>query len=221
MAARVLELHHWATRVGPGLLGGGVFRAPELPSGRPAGLPRGRLLELAGGADASRTTAAAQVLLESQREGDPVAWIARAAGAEGAVYPPDLAAVGLDLEALLFVEVPASAGPAATAKATEVLLRTGAFGALAVDLAGAAPPRGDAWLGRLATLARDKDCRCVFLTGEDGASLGPLIATRLRARRRRLRPGRFALHAEILKDKTGCLPELPGPTRYRGPEGMP
>lgn len=198
----------------------GLVRAPELPSGRPKGLPRGRLIELAGGPDAGAATAAAQILLESQREGDPVAWIQPGRGT-GGVYPPDLAAAGLDLEGLLFVHVPKSAGRKGLPKAAELLLRTGAFGAVAVDVLGARLPRGEAWLGRLGSLARDKDCRCVFLAGNGEGSLGPLIATRLRARRTRLRAGRFRLETEILKDKLGSLPRLPGPERYLGPEGMP
>ena len=194
------------------------MRAPELPSGRPLGLPRGRLIELAGGPEAGRTSAAAQILLESQREGDPVAWVQPAAGA---AYPPDLAATGLDLAGLLFVNVPPSAGRVGMPKAAELLLRTGAFGAVVVDLVGVPTPRGEAWLGRLASLARDKDCRCLFLGDDVERSLGPLIATRLRAVRRRLRPGRFRLETEVLKDKSGTSPRLPVPERFVGPEGMP
>lgn len=198
----------------------GLVRAPELPSGRAKGLPRGRLIELAAGPDASGTSAAAQILLESQREGDPVAWIQPEVGT-GRVYPPDLAAAGLDLDGLLFVHVPTRAGRKGLPKAAELLLRTGAFGAVVVDVLGARLPRGEAWLGRLGSLARDKDCRCVFLAGSGEGSLGPLITTRLRARRKRLRAGRFRLETEILKDKLGSLPRLPGPERFVGPEGMP
>lgn len=214
VAAPVLSLRR--DKSGPLLKG--IVRAPDLPVERPEGLPRGRIIELAAGPDVSRTTAAAQILLQSQIEGDPVAWVQPRGGA---VFPPDLAAAGLDLGALLFVHVPAGAGRAALPKAAELLLRTGAFGALLLDVDGARLPRGQAWMGRLGSLARDKDCRCVILGSGGEGSLGPLVATRLRARRRRLRPGRFRVETEILKDKTGTLPSLPGPARYAGPEGLP
>lgn len=198
----------------------GVVRAPELPS-QPAGtgLPRGRLIELAGGAGAAATSAAVQILLASQREGDPVAWVQPRGGT---LYPPDLAAAGLELASLLVVHVPLEAGGPGMAKAAELALRTGAFGAVALDLTAARPPRGDAWLGRLASLAREHDSRCVLL-GPAGASasLGPLVSTRLFAKRERIQPGRYRVATEVLKDKSGARPSLEAPERWRGPEGMP
>lgn len=184
----------------------------------PKGLPRGRLIEVAGGPDAARTTAAVAILIASQREGDPVAWIQPRGGE---LYPPDLAASGLDLDALLVVHVPIEAGPAGIPKAAELALRTGAFGAIAIDVSDAPLPRGEAWLGRLASLTREHDCRSVLVTPPSESSLGPLIAVRLYARRHRTRPGRFAVRTEVLKDKSGQRPTLPGPPAWIGPEGMP
>jgi recombination protein RecA len=211
VAALVLPLR-------PGLPGS-PSGAPAQPSREaPSGLPRGRLIELAGGADAARTTTAAQILLESQREGDPVAWVQPRGGE---LYPPDLAAAGLDLDALLVVHVPPDAGPAGLPKAAELVLRTGAFGALVLDVSHGRVPRGEAWLGRLASLTREHDCRCALLGPSADRSLGPLVSLRLRARRRRVRPGRHRLDAEILKDKSGVRPSLPGPRVWGGPAGMP
>jgi recombination protein RecA len=198
----------------------GVIKAPELPS-RDArgGLPRGRLIELTGGADAAATSAAVQILLASQREGDPVVWVQPRGGS---LYPPDLAAAGIDLASMLVVHVPKEAGSGGMPKAAELALRTGAFGAIALDLTSARPPRGEAWLGRLASLAREHDCRCVLLGPADAsASLGPLVSTRLRAHRRRVRPGRYRVETEVLKDKAGVMPSLGAPEVWRGPEGMP
>lgn len=199
---------------------GGVVRAPDLPSrDRRGGLPRGRLIELTGGAGAAATSAAVQILLASQREGDPVAWVQPRGGS---LYPPDLAAAGLDLASMLVVHVPSDAGSAGMPKAAELALRTGAFGAVALDLTHVRPPRGDAWLGRLASLAREHDCRCVLLGPADAsASLGPLVSTRLCARRQRVRPGRYRVETEVLKDKSGAMPSLEAPEAWRGPEGMP
>lgn len=197
----------------------GLPRAPEQAAQARGGLPRGRLIELTGGPDAAPTSAAVQILLSSQREGDPVAWIQPRGGT---LYPPDLAAAGLELACMLVVHVPLDAGSVGLAKAAELVLRTGAFGAVALDLTHARPPRGDAWLGRLASLAREHDSRCLLLGPPDaGTSLGPLVSLRLRPRRRRIRPGVYAVETDVLKDKSGWMPSLEGPSRWRGPEGMP
>ncbi|GAB5546758.1 MAG: hypothetical protein RLO52_40735 [Sandaracinaceae bacterium] len=195
-------------------------RGSELaPTEAREGLPRGRVIELAGGPDAGRTSAAVQIVIESQREGDPVAWIQPRGGA---LYPPDLAAAGVDLDALLVVHVPEDAGRAGAAKAAELVLRTGAFGAVVVDASDARVPRGEAWLGRLASLSREHDCRTVLLGPEEASgSLGPLVSMRLRARRRRVRFGQYRMELEVLKDKSGHRPTLPGPREWAGPEGMP
>ena len=120
------------------------------------------------------------------------------------------------------VHVPAEAGRAAIPKAAELALRTGAFGAVALDLSRSHPPRGDAWLGRLASLAREHDCRCVLLGPADAPqSFGAIVPLRLRARRTRLSPGRFRVDIDVLKDKSGLAPSLEGPSVWVGPEGMP
>lgn len=209
----VLALPLRTSRIGP---------AREVEREAPGALPRGRLIELSGGPDGARSSAAVQILLESQREGDPVAWI-QPRGAP--LYPPDLSAAGLDLDGLLVVHVPERAGPAGLPKAAELVMRSGAFGAVVLDVGeaddGRRLPRGEAWLGRLASLARERDCRCVVLGPRPERSLGPLVAVRFGPRRRRVRPGRHAIDATILKDKSGTRPGLPGPRRWVGPEGMP
>ncbi|MEZ4340063.1 MAG: hypothetical protein R3B82_25870 [Sandaracinaceae bacterium] len=196
----------------------GLVRALDLPEPARKGLPPGLLVELSRAPGAAATTAAVQIVLESQRAGDPAAWIQPEGGA---LFPPDLAAAGVDLEALLVVHVPPRAGRAGLPKAAELLLRSGSFGAVVVDVEGQAPPRGGAWLGRLGSLAREHACRCVFLTAPAEGSLGPLISLRLRAARRRVRPGRFVLDTDVLKDKSGARPSLPGPHLCAGPAGMP
>ena len=145
----------------------GVVRAPDILVRAPRGLPRGRLIELARGPRAAATTAAVHILRSAQVEGDPVAWVQPAGGP---LYPPDLAAAGVDLDALIVVHVPASAERAGIPRAAELLLRTGAFGAIALDVSDVELPRGDAWLGRLGGLCREHDGRCVFLAGAGGRS---------------------------------------------------
>lgn len=198
----------------------GLLKIAE-PSDPPSeeGLPRGRVIELTGGPGAAATSVAVQILLASQREGDPVAWIQPH---DGTLYPPDVAAAGMDLACMLVVHVPRDAGSRGLPKAAELALRTGAFGAVALDFTSVRAPRGEAWLGRLASLAREHDCRCVLLGPEDAsASLGPLVALRMRPRRRRVRPGRHRVELEVLKNKAGWRPSLDAPVLWRGPEGMP
>src|ERR1051325_6532008 len=67
---------------------------------------RGRLVELsARGASATLTTAI-ELVTEAQTEGEPVAWISRSDSGSGSFYPPDVAASGVDLAALVVIRVP-------------------------------------------------------------------------------------------------------------------
>jgi recombination protein RecA len=169
----------------------------------------GRIVEICAAPDGAQTSAAVMVLREAQADGDPVAWVLpRGAG----LFPPDLAAAGLDLDALIVVHVPPEQ-PAAIPRAAELILRTGAFGAVVLDLrAGIDPegapaewPRGAAWQGRLLGLAREHACRVIVLSATSDAqgSLGPWVSMRFDVRRRRIAPGRFRVEARVLKDKTG------------------
>jgi hypothetical protein len=131
------------------------------------------------------------------------------------LFPPDLAAAGLDLEALLVVHVPPE-DRAAIPRAAELILRTGAFGAVVLDLRGGLEgarvhvPRGIAWQGRLLTLAREHACRVLVLSSEaEGhGSFGPLVSLRFDVRRRRLAPGCFRVEARVLKDKSGLARDV-------------
>lgn len=195
----------------------GLLEASSLPRPEPDPVPRARLIELATGPGAASVTAAVQIALLAQREGDPVAWLQLE---RAGLFPPDLAACGLDLAALAVVHVPRAEGALGLAKGAELVLRTGAFGAVVLDLTGAAPPRGEAWLSRLGALAREHDCRVVLLGAAAQSSRGAMIALRLRAVRKRQRPGRFTLEAELLRRKAGLSASLPSPA-VRGPEGLP
>src|SRR5262245_28367396 len=82
----------------------------------------GRLVELSGTGATAALTCAIGLVLETQEQGEPVAWIA-IAGAS--FYPPDLADSGIDLDALVVVRAP---DPLAGIRVAERLLRSGAFG---------------------------------------------------------------------------------------------
>lgn len=181
-------------------------------------LPKGKLIELVSGVGpSSGSSLAALTLLETQKEGGLVAWIEHG---EGALFPPDLSRLGLDLDSLLIVRTPIESGAIAIAKAAEILLRTGAFSALTLDFSALRRPRGEAFLARLAALARENDARVLILRdSREEPSLGTSIALRLDARRARIGRGRFRLEPHTLKNKLGQPP--PRLSRiFSAPEGV-
>ncbi|KIG15286.1 hypothetical protein DB30_05713 [Enhygromyxa salina] len=191
----------------------------------------GRIVELCGQAQSSTATA---ILAHAQREGETAAWIQLA---QGDLYPPDLSAAGVDIEALIVVHVPTGSekmsGPAGQCRAAELLLRSGGFGLVILDFCRAEPSGSTAWQGRLLGLARQHEARVLILrqdTREQLASLGPLISMRVASRVERARinddppgftrrTGRFVIHHEVLKNKSGG-PLDPAASLVRGPWGL-
>ena len=175
---------------------------------------RGRLGEISGGRASAVLTLAFRLVLEAQREQEPVAWITRR---DRAFYPPDVAEAAVDLEALVVVWAD---GALPAARAADRLVRSGAFGLVALDLGeGARLPF--TVLSRLAGLARKHRTAVLCLTEKDAASpsLGPLVS--IRAETARSRPGeaRFVCRAHILKDKRRG-PGWEHEEVHRGPDGL-
>ena len=202
----------------------------------------GRLIEIARTPSGAQMTMAVACVRQAQAQGDPVAWVQRVGGT---LFPPDLADSGIDLDALLVVHVPnanAGSNPAQRAaaeqnlaKAAELLLRSGGFGMVVIDLTAvpAANANADcavharasglelAVQSRLLGLAREHGCQVIFLSerGSRGGSLGPLISLCIEPRRTRVARGEFALAPHARKDKSGLLCTLAVETR-RGPWGL-
>ena len=190
-----------------------------------------RLTELSGVGAVARHTTAAALVRHAQLEGETTVWVQPVGGP---LYPPDVAESGVDLDALIVVQVPTEHGEVGLARAAELLLRSGAFGLCVVDLS--APPtwqvpkgmsekpsprlRGEVWQARLAALARMHASRVVVLTraasGRD--SLGPMVGLRVEPRRVRQAPGIFEVQPEILKQKG--TPLEGAPALRRGPWGL-
>jgi recombination protein RecA len=143
-------------------------------------------------------------VIRAQALDEPVAWIEPE---DGSLFPPDLADAGIDLDALIVIRVPRAAGPRGLARAAELLLRSGAFGLVVVDLE-AQRPRGEAWLGRLSALCREHDSRVVMLSeqADERPSLGAMVGLRVSPRRERRGPGRFLIAHRVLRDKAGGGP---------------
>ncbi|MFY9345960.1 MAG: hypothetical protein WAT39_25945 [Planctomycetota bacterium] len=186
-------------------------------------------MEVATGLDGAGTSLAVAAVVSAQRAGEIAAWLQLQ---HGSLFPPDLESAGVDLDGLVVVHVPprgvavptAAKSPAAARaahelpKAAELLLRSGAFDLLVLDLRSGAPPRG-AWAGRLRALAREHQSRVLLLTdARTPADLGTAIAQRIAPRRRR-QEGTFALELQLLVDR------MPAPGRVAtllrsGPAGL-
>jgi recombination protein RecA len=157
----------------------------------------GRLCELSAGPDGALLSVAIGLVAAAQQAGEPAAWIT---ATRAIFFPPDAAACGVDLATLTVVQV----RDATTAgRAADVLLRSGAYGLVVLDLGtGAAMPAP--LQGRLVQLALRHDAAVLCLTQKrpDEASLGSLVSLRGQCARRRSRDGRrFLCGVTTLKDK--------------------
>lgn len=194
----------------------------------------GLLTELSGVGAAARHTTAAASVRQAQLEGETTAWVQSAGGP---LYPPDLAESGVDLDALVVVQVPTEHGEVGLARSAELLLRSGAFGLCVVDLSApstwlgeqvpkdmSAKPaprlRGEVWQARLAALARMHASRVVVLTraASGWGSLGPMVGLRVEPRRVRQAPSVFEVQPEVVKQKG--VPVKGAPALRRGPWGL-
>jgi recombination protein RecA len=174
----------------------------------------GRLVEVSGVGATASLTLAFGLVLEAQRQGEPVAWITLQ---ERSFYPPDVAEGGVDLDALVIVRV---SDARAAARAAGQLVRSGAFGLVVLDLAAAAavPTPLQTRLVGLAQKHRTA-ILCITEKGIGSPSLGSLVSLRVQAQRQRRTDDRFSCGLTILKDKRR------GPTWThtevcRGPAGL-
>lgn len=174
----------------------------------------GRVAELCGGRASAAYTFAVSLLLDAQQQGEPAAWITTR---DSAFYPPDVAANGVDLAALVVVRAP---GAEHVPRAADQLGRSGAFGLLILDLgAGARVPTP--LLSRLLGLAQKHDMAVVCLTekASDQPSLDSLISLRADVFRSRQSPGRFTCTLRVSKDKRHA-PGWGETMLCRGPAGV-
>lgn len=174
----------------------------------------GRLVELSGDAASAALTLATGLVAEAQRHSEPAAWIG---SRESSFYPPDVAAAGVDLAALVVVW---AQGPREMAQASDLLLRSGAFGLVILDF-GYTADLPLAEQTRLVGLAKRHATALVCLTqkAKQQPSLGSLVSLRAEAMRTGRRGQRFRCEARVLKDKR----HGPGWTHAElcdGPDGL-
>ena len=88
----------------------------------------GRLCEFSGSGASATLTLASRVVATAQQQAEPVVWITREASC---FFPPDVALHGVDLDALVVIRVP---DPPAVTRAADILIRSGGFGLVILDL---------------------------------------------------------------------------------------
>jgi len=203
----------------PAQRGSPPVHAEIAPAPRPAAVWRldsftGRLAEISGGRASTALTLAFHLAWEAQRQGEPVAWVGCR---ERAFFPPDAAAVGVDLDGLIVVW---ASGTLATARAADLLVRSGGFGLVVLDL-GTSAALPLAALARLAGLALKHGTAVLCLTEKEPGrpSLGPLVSMRAEADRVGQPGGRFLCRARVVKDKR-LGPGWEHTEVCRGPDGL-
>lgn len=196
----------------------------------PVRLQPGRIVELSGaiggGFGTTRTTTTVSILRHAQAEGETTAWVM---AQDAPLYPPDLQEAGIDLDALVVVHVPVAALPYGPCRAAELLLRSGAFGLLVIDLSGLALPSAtlSAWLGRMLGLARQHESRVVLLTEKPitADSLGTLVGVRIESHLHRAQTHDiplvplFTVEHQVIKNKSGAPFDVAHDV-HRAPDGV-
>lgn len=179
-----------------------------IPTGFPAldaalfgGFPRGIVATLEGPPSSGRSALAARLLATATVEG--IAALVQGEEA-GVLYPPALEAAGVVLDRLLVVQ---AAGATAVARATDIILRSGAFGIVAIP---AVALRAVAWT-RLVGLAHRTNALVVALGTEASSELRYFASLRVRLNLSRVRwsggSGPFAtlagydVRADVIKSK--------------------
>lgn len=200
-----------------------VLSRPGIRKG-PAGTPTsrewtletlaGRMVELSSDAASATLTAATSLVLQCQHRGEPAAWIL---GGTSSFYPPDVAASGVDLAALVVVRAESTIK---AARAADHLLRSGGFTLVFLDIVEDPALRMNVQ-SRLSGLANAHRSAVVCLTRKktDAPSIGSLVSLRGETRVTRTSFDEFTWDIEIVKDKRRG-PGWSHSGLCRGPEGL-
>ena len=174
----------------------------------------GRCVEISAGEKSSALTVTMRLIRQAQERKEPVAWIA---GRKSTFYPPDASRVGIDLDSLPVVR---AERPAPALKAADLLLRSGAFGLVVLDLGGESR-FPSSLLPRLAMLAKKHRTALLCLTekGEERPSLGSLVSLRAQAERSARAKADFRSLVRIVKDKRRS-PGWRHEEIFHGPDGL-
>jgi hypothetical protein len=169
------------------LAGDAVLRtgSPELDRILGGGLPRGTIATLEGAPSSGRLAVAARLLAIATSAG-------LGAVVDTSAFPPALRAAGVRLERLLIVS---ASEPAATARAADILLRSGAFAVVVIPALPSGRGTGAATWTRLAGLAHRANAVLVAVGLEASSELRYFASVRLETAIERVRwngpPGHF------------------------------
>ncbi len=168
---------------------------PGLDKALSGGFPRGTLATLEGPPSSGRTALLASALAQATRSGlaavvDPSP---EAGQAWGSLYPPDLERAGVQLERVVFVT---ATTPAQIARSADILLRSRAFGVVAMP---AVPLRATVW-SRLCGLAQKSDAVVFALGTQANTELAYFASTRVRC----------TIDRVVWSGESGVLSELAG-----------
>ena len=162
------------------------------------GLARGTIAVFEGDLSSGRTAVAARLLAAQTRRG------LAAAIDDGSLYPPGLAAAGVQLERLLVMPV---TDPLGIVRAADILLRSAAFG---ITLMPIVAVQGKLW-ARLASVTHHAGALLLALGDQSNTELGYFASLRVRFHIANVRwtdPfGPFAqlagyeIHADVIKNK--------------------
>jgi nucleotide-binding universal stress UspA family protein len=137
------------------------------------GFPRGIVATLEGPPGSGRSAVAARLLAAATAGGGLAALVESPNGTEGTLYPPALAAAGVNLERLMVV---AANDPAGIARAADILLRAAAFGVVVIPTIAL---RATAWT-RLASLAHRSNALLVAMGARASDELRYFASLRVR-----------------------------------------
>jgi recombination protein RecA len=154
------------------------------------------MVELSSDTASATLTAATSLVLQCQRRGEPATWIL---GGTSSFYPPDVAASGVDLAALVVVRAESTIK---AARAADHLLRSGGFTLVIIDIVEDSNLRMNVQ-SRLSGLANAHQSAVVCLTRKksDAPSIGSLVSLRGDTSVTRTGFDEFTWDIDIVKDK--------------------
>ncbi len=156
---------------------------PEVEARLPGGgFPRGCLSSLCGGPASGKTGVALSALRQAQAGGGLAAFV----DGRGEFYPPAALAMGVDLARLLIVRPGTMRGEVLPGLwAAEVLLGSGAFSAVAIDvpLRGVPAARAEPILRRLRAAAEKGGAAALLLSGPGDPAIPAAVRIDLDAMR--------------------------------------
>ena len=157
---------------------------------------RGVLTELSSQGGQGQLSLAFSLVLNAQRQKETVAWVT---DSHSSFFPPDVAAAGIDLQALAVIRLP---GVRNQLKGADRLVRSGGFGLVVLDL-GADPRVPAALVARLAGLAKKHDTVVLCLTEKrrDTSSLGARVSVRGEAHRTSHHDGLYTCRINVFRDR--------------------